>query len=64
MRRQAGRTNTGFQNTPTRHRLSSVTDSWTPQNRCKERNKKNKGQHNGENKINMAREVNAWTIAT
>ena len=29
-----------------------------------ERNKKNEGQHSGENKRKMAREEDAWTIAT
>jgi hypothetical protein len=29
-----------------------------------QRNKKNEGQHSGENKRKMAREEDAWTIAT
>ena len=32
--------------------------------RSTERNKKNEGQHSGENKRKMAREEDAWTIAT
>ena len=52
------------QNTPTQHRLSSVTDGQMPENRSIERNKKNEGQHSGENKRKMAREEDAWTIAT
>ena len=36
-----------------------------PQGRSTEREKKiNKGEHNGENKRKMAREEDAWTIAT
>jgi len=63
--RKEGRpTNTGCQNTPIQHQLSSVADSWTPQDRCTERNKKNEGQHSGENKRKMTREEDAWTIAT
>jgi hypothetical protein len=34
-----------------------------PQNRNTERNKKNEGQQNGENKLKMAREEDAWAIA-
>ena len=63
--RQEGRpTNTGFQNTPTQHRLSYFTDSQMPQDRSTERNKKSEGHHGGENKRKMAREEDAWTIAT
>ena len=63
--RQEGRpTNTGCQNTPTQHRLSNVTNSQMPDDRSRERNKKNEGQHSGENKRKMAREEDAWTIAT
>ena len=63
--RQGGRpTNTGRQNTPTQHPLCSVTDSQMPQDRSIERNKKNEGQLGGENKRKMAREEDAWTIAT
>ena len=40
---------TDCQNTPTQHRLSSVTDSCMPEDRSTERNKKNEGQHSGEN---------------
>ena len=36
----------------------------TPEDRSTERNKKNEGQHSGENKRKMAREEDAWTIAT
>ena len=32
--------------------------------RSTERNKKNEGQHSGENKRKMAQEEDAWTIAT
>jgi hypothetical protein len=35
-----------------------------PQDRSTERNKKNEGQHNGENKRKMAREEDAWAVAT
>jgi hypothetical protein len=35
-----------------------------PQDRSTERNKKNEGQHSGENKRKMAREEDAWTMAT
>jgi len=35
-----------------------------PEDRSTERNKKNEGEHSGENKIKMAREEDAWTIAT
>ena len=35
-----------------------------PQDRSTERNKKNGGQHSEENKRKMAREEDAWTIAT
>ena len=63
--RQEGRpTNTGCQNTPTQHRFSSVTDGQMPEDRSTERKKKNEGQHSGENKRKMAREEDAWTIAT
>jgi hypothetical protein len=49
--RQIGRsTNTDCQNAPTHHQLSSVTGSWTPQDRNTERNKTSKGKHNRENK--------------
>jgi len=34
-----------------------------PEDRSTERNKKNEGQHSGENKRKMAREEDAWTIA-
>ena len=36
----------------------------TPEDRSTERNKKNEGQHSGENKRKMAREEDAWTTAT
>jgi len=63
--RQEGRpTNTGCQNTPTKHQFSSVTDRQMPEDRSTERNKKNEGQRNGENKRKMAREEDAWTIVT
>jgi len=32
-----------------------------PDDRSTERNKKNEGQHSGENKRKMAREEDAWT---
>ena len=48
----------------TRHRLSSVTDSQMPEDRSTERNKKNEGQHSGENKRKMTRQEDAWRIAT
>jgi hypothetical protein len=35
-----------------------------PQDRSTERNKKNVGQHNEENKRKEAQEEDAWTIAT
>jgi hypothetical protein len=35
-----------------------------PQDRSTERNKKDEIEHSGENKRKMAREENAWTIAT
>jgi len=35
-----------------------------PEDRSTDRNKKNKGHHGGENKRKMAREEDAWTIAT
>jgi len=35
-----------------------------PENRSTERKKKNKGQNSGENKRKMAREEDAWIIAT
>jgi len=34
-----------------------------PQDKNTERNKKNEGQHRGENKRKMAMEEDAWTIA-
>ena len=50
MCRQKGRsTNTDCQTAPTHHQLSSVTDSWMPQDGNTERNKTNKGQHSREN---------------
>ena len=50
--------------TPTKHRLSRVTDSWTPQDRSTERKGENKGQQSRENKRKMIREEDARTIAT
>jgi len=35
-----------------------------PEDRSTERNKKNEGQHSGENKRKMVREEYAWAIAT
>jgi len=35
-----------------------------PQDRSTERNKKNVGQHSGENKRKMALEEDAWAVAT
>jgi hypothetical protein len=35
-----------------------------PQEGSTERNKKNEGEHSGENKRKMARKEDAWTIAT
>jgi hypothetical protein len=35
-----------------------------PQDRSTERNKKNEEEYSGENKRKMAREEDAWTIAT
>jgi len=35
-----------------------------PEDRSTERNEKNKGQYSGENKRKMARQKDAWTIAT
>ena len=62
--RQEGRpTNTGSQNTPTQHRLNSVTDSQMPQGRSTDRNK-NKGEPSGEKKRKIVREEDTWTIAT
>ena len=55
---------TGCQNTPTQHRLSSVTESQMPEDRSTERNEKRKGQYSGENKRKMKRQEDAWTIAT
>ena len=57
-------TNTGCQNTPTQHQLSSATDSQTPQDRDTQRNKGNKGQHSRENERKMAKEKDAQTNAT
>jgi len=35
-----------------------------PEDRSTERNEKNKGKYSGENKRKMARQVDAWAIAT
>jgi len=47
---QVGRcTNTACQNAQTQYQFSSVTDSYTPQDRITERNKTHKGEHSREN---------------
>jgi hypothetical protein len=62
--RKLGRfTNADWQNTPTHHHLSDVTDSQTPQDRNKEWNKKYKGEQSRENKKDgKGRDV--WKIDT
>jgi len=63
--RQQGRpTDTDCQNSQTQHQLSSVTDSWTLQNRNAEHNKTNKGLQTSEDERKMAYEEDASTIPT
>ena len=62
--RQIGRsTDTGCHSAPTSIN-SAVIQTARRLKTCTERNKTNKGQHSRENKRKVAREEDAWTIAT